>query len=471
MGDHDDVRRFMADPTEWFGRSLTAMHSIPRKELDDLQREAMAVRFADHRETIPSVRSAVERTGTTELREPEDVVPLLFAHAAYKSYPAALLDRKRYDQLTRWLDKLTKHDLSHLDVSGCTDIDSWIEVLDEQTPLEVITSSGTTGTLSIIPKDKRGAEVNMGNWRVMYFQTFGVEPRPEDLDPQVDVIWPNFASGKLGHLRMASMFRRWFTGGDESRFHALYGDAVGTDLMFLASKLRAAAARGELDRVEIDPDLLARKSEFESLQARMPDDMARFLQEKLRELAGKRVFVMGSYNLLYELATEGLSRGVEAVFAPGSVVASGGGAKGIVLPPDWQEPVLKFFGVDHLSMGYGMSEISAMHMMCESGRYHVQPWVIPYVLHPDTNEPYPREGVQVGRAAFYDPAYDAHWSGIMSGDEIELSYEPCSCGRTTLHIAPEIERYSEKQGDDRITCAATQQLQHEAIDFLKGIES
>ena len=166
------------------------------------------------------------------------------------------------------------------------------------------------------------------------------------------MIWPNFSSGKLGHLRMAAMLREHFTGGDPSRFHALYGDAVSTDLMFLASKLRAAASRGELDRVEIDPALLARKEEFEALQARMPDDMAVFLQEKLRELAGKRVFVMGSYNLLYELATEGLGKGIAGVFAPDSVVASGGGAKGIVLPDDWQEPVIEFFGVDHLVMGY-----------------------------------------------------------------------------------------------------------------------
>lgn len=471
MRDSDDVHRFMADPTEWFGRSLTAMHSMPRKQQDDLLREAMALRFADHRESIEAVGRAADRAQITELREFDDVVPLLFAHAAYKSYPAALLDRKRYDQLTRWLDKLTSHDLSGVDVSGCTDIDSWIDALDEQTPLEVITSSGTTGTLSIIPKDKRGAEVNMRCWRVLYFQTFGVEPRPEDLEPEVDVIWPNFSSGKLGHLRMASMFRRWFTGGDESRFHALYGDAVSTDLMFLASKLRAAANRGELDRLEIDESLLARKAEFEELQARMPDDMARFLQQKLRELAGKRVFVMGSYNLLHELATEGLSRGISGVFAPDSVVASGGGAKGIVLPDDWQEPVLEFFGVGRIVMGYGMSEVSAMHVACERGRYHVQPWVIPFVLDPDTNAPAPRAGVQVGRAAFYDPANASHWGGVMSGDEIELSYDPCGCGRTTVHIGPHIERYSDKQGDDRITCAATQQLQHEAIDFLRGIES
>ena len=167
----------------------------------------------------------------------------------------------------------------------------------------------------------------------------------------------------------------------------------------------------------------------------MPDDMARFLQEKLRELAGKRVFVMGSYNLLYELATEGLARGVEAVFAPARWWPAAAAPRASCCPPDWQEPVLKFFGVDRLVMGYGMSEISAMHMMCESGRYHVQPWVIPFVLRPRHQRArIPAKGVQVGRAAFYDPATTAHWGGIMSGDEIELSYEPCSCGRTTLHI-------------------------------------
>lgn len=469
--DNDDVRRLMADPTEYFGRSLTRMHSMPRKELEDMLREAMAIRFAEHRESIETVQRAADRADIAELRDFNDVVPLLFAHAAYKSYPAALLDKKRYDVLTRWLDKLTSYDLSGVDVSGCTDIDSWIDALDEQTPLEVITSSGTTGTLSVIPKDKAGAAANMRNWRVLYFQTFGVDPRPEDLEPAVDVIWPNFSNGKLGHLRMAAMLRKHFTGGDESRFHALYGDAISTDLMFLASKLRAAASRGELDRVEIDPALLARKAEFETLQARMPEDMSRFLQQKLTELAGHRVFVIGSYNLLYEMATEGLSRGIAGVFSSDSVVASGGGAKGIVLPEDWQEPVKEFFGVDHLVMGYGMSEVSAFHVMCEHGRYHVQPWIIPFVLDPDTNEPHPREGVQVGRAAFYDPVNASHWGGIMSGDEIELSYEPCGCGRTTMHIGPHIERYSEKQGDDRITCAATQQLQHEAIDFLRGIES
>ncbi len=437
MGDHDDVRRFMADPTEWFGRSLTAMHSMPRKELDDLLKEAMAVRFVDHRESIDAVGKAAERAGVTELRELDDVVPLLFAHAAYKSYPAALLDRKRYDQLTRWLDKLTSHDLSHVDVTGCTDIDSSIDALDEQTPLEVITSSGTTGTLSIIPKDKAGAEVNMRNWRVLYFQTFGVEPRPEDLDPQVDVIWPNFSSGKLGHLRMAAMFRRWFTGGDESRFHALYGDAVSTDLMFLASKLRAAAAAASSTASRSTRRCWPARPSSRSSRPACRTTWRGSSSRSCGELAGRRVFVMGSYNLLHELATEGLSRGISGVFAPDSVVASGGGAKGIVLPDNWQEPVLEFFGVDRIVMGYGMSEVSAMHVAVRAG-----PLPRAALDHPLRARPrHERAGAPDGRATgpgrvLRPGQRQPLGRGDVGRRDRARSRTPCGCGRTTVHIGP-----------------------------------
>ena len=81
-------------------------------------------------------------------------------------------------------------------------------------------------------------------WKICLFQTFGKEPTDDELNPAVDVIWPNYASGKLGHLRIANMIKRGFTGGDESKFHALYPDAIDTDLMFLASQdARGGVAR------------------------------------------------------------------------------------------------------------------------------------------------------------------------------------------------------------------------------------
>jgi hypothetical protein len=336
-------------------------------------------------------------------------------------------------------------------VSGCDSIDSWIERMEQQTPLTIITSSGTTGTISLIPKATEGFYYGMKLWRLFLFERFGKEPTEAELHPEVDVIWPNFASGKLGSLRLADYLKTEFTGGDESRFHALYPAALDTDLTFLASKMKAAASRGELDRLKIDPRLLARKGEFEAMQARAPQDMAAFLDKCVRELRGKRVLMIGPYNMLHDIAVAGLAKGIKNVFAPDSAIMTGGGLKGHSLPDNWKDLVKEFLGVDRIQELYGMSEVGVSNWACDYGHYHVQPWNIPYVLDPDTNEALPREGVQTGRAAFFDLMNEAHWGGSISGDEITIDWgTPCRCGLTSVHIHHDIMRYSEKRGSKTI---------------------
>ena len=466
------VTQFMDDPINFFGQSYTQMHSIPRAELEELQRHAMATRFQQHRQSIEMLRKLADRLEITELDEFNDVVPLMFSHTAFKSYPSVLIDKKRFDLMTKWLDKLTSYDLSNVDTRGCNSIDDWIDRLDEQTPLQAITSSGTTGTLSILPKDKRGATEGMVLWKICLFQTFGQEPTDTELNPTVEVIWPNFASGKLGHLRIADMIKNGFTGGDESKFHPLYSGSIETDLMFLASKMRAAASRGELDRLEIDPALAARKDEFIAMQLRQPQELDAFFVEITEKLRGKRVFMIGTYHLMYDIAKAGLQRGVKNVFAKDSAILTGGGMKGVALPPDFMTVITEFLGVDKIQVGYGFSESSTFHWACEEGRYHVMPWVIPFILDPDTSEPLPRTGRQTGRAAVYDILLRAHWGGVISGDEVTIDWDlRCPCGRSSVAFEKDIMRYSEKQGieDDRITCAATEEVHNEAIDFMKGV--
>jgi hypothetical protein len=468
------VAEFMDNPIEFFGRSMTQMQSIPRDQLEALQRGAMKIRFRQHYESIPILRKLADRLGISDLNDFDDVAPLLFSHTAFKSYPSALIDNLRFDLMTRWLDTTTSHDLSGIDATGCTTIDGWIGLLDEQTPLNVITSSGTTGTLSLIPKDKNSASEGMYIWAMYLFQTFGQEPTEEELNPAVDVIWPTFASGKLGHLRIADMVKQGFTGGDESRFHPLYSDAIDTDLMFLASKMRAAASRGELDRLVIPPELAERKDEFIAMQLRQPEEMAAFFEELAKTLKGKRVFMLGTYNLMYDVAKAGLERGIKGVFAADSAILTGGGTKGMVLPDNYMDVIHEFLGVDKINIGYGFSELSAMHFACEEGRYHVQPWVVPFILDPETSEPYPRKGRQTGRSAGYDVLNQSHWGGVISGDEVTIDWDlVCPCGRTSVAFEPEIMRYSDKDNvdDDRITCAATHEVHNEAVNFMKEFES
>ncbi len=57
----------MDDPISFFGHSLTQMHSIPRDVLEELQRQAMSIRFHEHVQNIEIVRKLANRLGITEL--------------------------------------------------------------------------------------------------------------------------------------------------------------------------------------------------------------------------------------------------------------------------------------------------------------------------------------------------------------------------------------------------------------------
>jgi hypothetical protein len=50
------LTEFMNDPINFFGQSYTQMHSIGRQELEDLQRQAMGIRFQEHYQRIEMLR-------------------------------------------------------------------------------------------------------------------------------------------------------------------------------------------------------------------------------------------------------------------------------------------------------------------------------------------------------------------------------------------------------------------------------
>ncbi|MET0984243.1 MAG: hypothetical protein ABW034_02440, partial [Steroidobacteraceae bacterium] len=88
------------------------MHTQPREELDKLHLAALQSRFAQLRDAIPMVKKLADAEGIHEIKELEAVIPLLFDHSMYKSYPPSMLHQGRFDQMTRWLNKLTAIDLS-----------------------------------------------------------------------------------------------------------------------------------------------------------------------------------------------------------------------------------------------------------------------------------------------------------------------------------------------------------------------
>jgi hypothetical protein len=436
--------------------------------MDELQQQGLKRLFAEQCEAIPMVAKLAKSQGIRSIEEVEEAAPLLFQHTMYKSYPLSFLSARRFDQLTKWLDKLTSVDLSKVDASQCDSIDGWLDHLTAKTVLDTVTSSGSSGTMSFVPKSRHDWRIWCVTNRILELQRFGEEPSETALTGLFHVAWPIYADGHLASFRAGQYLKANLGGGREDHFHPLYPERGSADLMWLAAQLRAAAARGDASRVEVPPALLARRAEVEQMQSGMAARQQAFIYELVEQLHGQRIYCSYPTYPLYQVAMRGLERGMTCAFAPDSIVGSPGGAKGNPVPPDWDEYVKRFFGVDRVERYYGMTEMTALHKMCTKGRYHFQPWVIPYLLNPDSGQLLPRHGIQRGRAAFVDLHTRGHWAGIVTGDEIEIDFdEPCGCGQTTVHMSGDIVRFSEKQGgDDKINCAAAPQAHADAMEYL-----
>jgi hypothetical protein len=462
----DEVCAFATSPARFFGGSWHAMHHMEPERLSGLQLAAVRMRFAELKDRIPTLTVMADELGTSEISELDDVVPLLFQHSVYKSYPPSLLEKNRFGHLTRWLDGLTTHDLSEIDVSGCDGIDSWLDTLDATTELRVAHSSATTGTMSFLPRGLDDWDRMCDSLRCGLYQISDPLGERDHSDEYFNLIWPQYRYGRSAVARVPDLGMKQLL-GSEDRFHAMRQGRLSSDAMYLAGRMRAASARGELDRLEISPALKARREEFERARRELTEGMPRFLEQTIDRLKGERIWMMAPWNVLYDMARAGLERGLEGVFAADSVVTTGGGAKGQTPPADWEDVVKRFIGVERLQQNYGMSEITALNKICEHDRYHFEPWIVPFLLDPDSGVPLPRRGIQTGRMACFDVLPASYWGGFITGDEVTADWSPCGCGKTTPHIERTVERYSEKRGgDDKITCAASDDAHRAALELL-----
>ena len=466
-----EAEGWMNDPYGHFGHHNTAIHSLDRDHVAAVQLAAMNQRLAERRGSIQMLAKLADGQGIGELDSLDAMAPLLMPHDIYKSYPQSLLAKQQYGKLMGWLGKLTRHDISAVDVSQCDSIDSWLVKLREETPLDVATSSGSTGTCSFFPKSKQDYRLSMGGLRVQLAQKFGEDPRPGDIEDKIHAIIPLY---KDGHASMGAFGKyscEVFAKGDPDYWHYCFDFKLSSDLMWLAARLRAAQAKGDVSKVDVPASLLARRAEWEQQQKDMPAQQLAFVNDMIRKLQGERVFVMSTSNLLYAAAKRGLEEGLSGVFAPDSVFMGGGGAKGVPLPDDLEEVIEAFFNCKRMISAYGMTEMNSFSVLCDHDRYHVLPWVTVFLLDLDTGLPLPRTGKQTGRAAFFDMTADSCWGGLITGDVVTVDWDhQCECGRTSYALEKKIQRVTEitGQGEDKISCAATPQAQADAMDFLTG---
>jgi hypothetical protein len=458
-------------PERYADLSVTQQYSIPYETVMDIQLAVLKDRFDTLVHRVPVLAKLAESQRISAIKDIRDAAPLLFPHSIYKSYPLSLLERSRFDLLTKWLGTLTSIDLSAVDASGCVGIDGWLDLMDSKTELRIKHSSGTTGKLSFVPRTLSETEATAKGWR-RAFEGFGEEPHADALAgfEELQVLLVGYRRGALAYPRMMDAAVHWLYAGDESKVIASNPGRMSADVLSLGGRLKAAEDKGELGRLQVSPALLARRAAFVHEQQAAPQRLKAFFDGIVQRYRGQRVIIVGSPPAVYDLAVEARKAGLTNLFTSDTLASIGGGAKGRVFEEDYKEVICRFVGMQKYPLdGYGMSEMClGSSRMCPLGNIHPLPNLIPFLLDHKTGELLPREGTQTGRYGWFDLAIRTHWGGLLSGDRVSMTWEdPCACGRAGPVIHSEIRRFTEIEGnDDKITCAGAMDAHDKALEFI-----
>ena len=442
-----------------------------RQEVEDWQLRSARIRFEQLMPKIAAMKDQADAAGVTRINTFEDLVPLLFNHTVYKSYPMSVLENNRFDLLTRWLQRMTVVDLSAVDVSRCTSIDDWMETIEANTEVQVYHTTGTTGKLSFIPRTTLERDV----WNDIYLSAYQGLRREQGIKlggsdgPRMPVIYPSVRKGRYMTQRMVK-FLSESVAPTPDQCYTLSNGTLSADLVSLSGRIRVAQAKGELSRMKLSESQRVAMKRYMDEQITRPQEMSDFFGRMIEQLRGQRVFLFGQTSYLVQAAQLGLARGLRNVFAEKSVGTTGGGAKGVVLPDDWSQLIRDFSGIRHWNMFFAMTELNGVMPGCAQNRYHLPPWIVPFLLDPESGAVLPRDGRQTGRFAALDLTAQHYWGGIITGDKVTIEWDhECSCGRKGTYLHDDIERYAASvTGDDKVTCSATVDNTDAALQKLLG---
>ena len=424
-----------------------------RHELEPLWIAAANERLAEQRVRIPALDAVATEHEIDQITTFEQLIPLLFSHATYKSYPRSFLDKGRWDGLTRWLDSVAADSVTDVDLDGVTTQDEWMTAL-AAAGHPVYATSGTSGKSSFLPATTADRDFTMRCIIRSVGWQHGIVP---DKSRSVVVL-----ASSQGSARSTEYFRRFADAyGDPDRTWFLTDEPVRLqDLSRMATVSRSIAdgTATPNDIASFESDLVSHRQQIEADWESLADVVA--------GLAGSEVVIQGFWAQQWSLVERLRARGVTGIaLAPGSLLGVGGGTKGASLPDDYEAQIFGFWGldVDRQANGYGMSELSAALPLI-GDRYVLQPWIIPLILNEEgTSLVTPREGQQEGRFAFLDLAVDGRWGGIISGDRVVADFDTPAVSI----VNGSVMRYADLRGgeDDRLTCAGT-------VDaFVRGFDT
>jgi hypothetical protein len=419
---------------------------MPFSELLPRQLAAINERFQDRVGKIKLLKNRAESGGITEIRTMADVVPLLFAHTAYKSYPESFLIEGKWDRLAKWLDTVSTYRVPAVDKESIDGLDHWLKQLEEQHHF-VSCSSGTTGKCAMMNGTTADLEF-AGTSLLQAIVWTGLAPKHDRRMVslgQVASTPRNLATGKP----MAEAFSLPGTTAFRPDVPPITIGGI-TEMVLLRKKMAEGTAK---------PSEIAH---FEEQVAEREGAIESSIEQSANALIENRrlpLHIMGLYGPLFQVAERVRSKGYGGKDFLQNTAFISGGLKRAQLPADYREFIFETLNLsdERVCYAYGMQELNTTAPRCSAGRYHMAPWVMLLLLDESgENLIAPTTTGEVeGRAAFFDLSLDGRWGGVISGDKVRATWAACACGNHSPSMDSDIQRFADMAGGDKIACSGT----------------
>jgi hypothetical protein len=418
---------------------------MPYSEVLPRQLQAINERFKDRIEKIKLLQNRAETGGVTEIRRMADIVPLLFAHTAYKSYPENWLMERKWDRLGRWLDTVSTRRVGPTG-DGVGDLDDWLVRLEDQGHF-VSCSSGTTGKCAMMNATQ--GDLDFASESLVRGTAWGAGLIPSRDRRMISLGQTANTPRNMANRR--AMVQAYNLPGVEPFAPKGPPVTIGgiTEMVVLRKKIAEGTAM-PAEIAHFEAQAAAREKAMESAVEQAAD--------ALIESRDLKVHISGLFAPMYKVCELIRAKGYSGKdFSPENTGFIGGGLKRVALPPNYREYIYETLNLapERLCQGYGMQELNTNAIRCKAQRYHMAPWVMLLLLDESGDnliEPAPTGEVE-GRAAFFDISMEGRWGGLISGDKVKVTWEPCACGARSPSVAYEIERYADGPGGDKISCS------------------
>jgi hypothetical protein len=430
------------------------------RQARDLRRQAILINHTSYLKYLPAYQKLAREEGCDENIN-LDIIKnkLMFSEEIFKNYNQRWLDTDDFISLNKWLSTLYYHPVD-TQVNSIHSIDGWIEQLGSQ-GIQISCSSGTSGTLSFVPRGISNLELiraaNKSYISAFFlrdlktpftglftnpklssfsFRAFGKIMNKIGLK-DFDAVFLGFRSGKTGNQVLMRSLEPFF-----KRFTYLYDLDLSMDaLRCLRRGIRKEEDRALLERLNTEVNLNRECNYHRVIES---------IISSIR--GGQKIFIFGVPYQIKELCDILGSQNKKVILNKNSLIAFGGGWKSFSGQAMDRDSLVNMISeVFELSPQrivewYSMTEINALMMRCEAGRFHIPPLIEPVIFD---EELHPLEGKDLkGIFGFLDPLAYSYPGFIISGDRVHFTDGLCECG---LH-GPFVTEIKRAQSQDIKGC-------------------